>query len=93
MTTHEEPNPCIFPTYSATAPCDATACGNRRFGVDACKVQRCPHRWQREAAKDRERSDEYYRNARCEAGEAQKHPTGRGEFEQIEAARQIREGI
>lgn len=82
----------IYPLYCPTSPCEALVCSTRAHRVAVCRKKGCPHRWQREAAEDRERSDEYDRNARREADEVQKLPTDRGEFELMKAIGQIKEG-
>jgi hypothetical protein len=73
-------------------PCSTIGCAMQSDPIETCRDHRCPHRWQREAAEDRERSDEYDRNARREADEVQKLPTDRGEFELMKAIGQIKEG-
>ena len=74
MTTHEDPNPC-----------STIGCALQSDPIATCRDHRCPYRWQREAAEDRERSGEYYRNARGEANDAQKVLTDRGGIGRMEA--------
>jgi hypothetical protein len=73
-------------------PCSTIGCAMQSDPIETCRDQSCPHRWQREAAEDRERSDEHYRNTRRKVDEVKKLPTDRGEFDLMEATGQIREG-
>lgn len=82
----------VYPLYCPTSPCEALVCAIRAHRVAVCREKGCPHRWQREGAEDRARSDEHGPNAMREADEIHKLPTDLGEFELMEAIEQIKEG-
>lgn len=69
-------------------PCSTIGCAMQSDPIETCRDHSCPHRWQREAAEDRERSDELYGKARRTVDEAQKVPPNQGEVEQLEATGQ-----
>lgn len=79
-------------TETRPNPCSTISCALQSDPIETCRDHRCPYRWQREAAEDRERSDEYFRNARRETDEAQKVPTDQGGIERMEATGPIRVG-
>lgn len=72
-------------------PCSTIGCAMQSDPIETCRDHSCPHRWQREAAEDRERSDEHYRNTRRKVDEVEKLSTDRGEFDLMKATGQIRE--
>ena len=73
-------------------PCSTIGCAMQSDPIETCRDHSCPHRWQREAAEDRERSDEHYRNTRRKVDDVKNLPTNRDEFDLMEATGQIREG-
>ena len=48
----------MIPFHPDPDPCVAFGCAMRTESVETCRQHRCPHRWTREAAEDRQRREE-----------------------------------
>ncbi|MBE0557738.1 MAG: hypothetical protein IH628_10945, partial [Proteobacteria bacterium] len=73
-------------------PYSTIGCALQSDPIETSRDHRCLYRWQREAAEDRERSDEYFRNARRKANDAQKLLTDQGGIDRMEATGPIKVG-